>query len=140
VHPVAHASTTVLRRDESIGFARLRWHPEFAAFVPPARAAIVAARDPQAFLPLDDEDSLLHFTTLPWVHFTSFSHARSGRPDDDTPKFAFGRIDTDGDRQWMPLAVEVHHALMDGLQVGRFIEGFEAALARPEQAWGRPAV
>jgi len=34
----------------------------------------------------------------------------------------------------MPLSVEVHHALMDGLHVGRFIEGFEAALREP-QAW-----
>ena len=34
----------------------------------------------------------------------------------------------------MPLSVEVHHALMDGLHVGRFVEGFEAALQEP-QAW-----
>jgi chloramphenicol O-acetyltransferase type A len=30
--------------------------------------------------------------------------------------------------------VEVHHAMMDGLHVGRFVEGFEAALQEP-QAW-----
>jgi chloramphenicol O-acetyltransferase type A len=34
----------------------------------------------------------------------------------------------------MPLSVEVHHALMDGLHVGQFVQGFEAALADP-MAW-----
>jgi chloramphenicol O-acetyltransferase type A len=28
----------------------------------------------------------------------------------------------------------VHHAMMDGLHVGRFIQGYEAALRAPE-AW-----
>jgi chloramphenicol O-acetyltransferase type A len=27
--------------------------------------------------------------------------------------------------------VEVHHALMDGLHAGRFIQGFEAAMREP---------
>jgi len=31
----------------------------------------------------------------------------------------------------MPLSVEVHHALMDGLHVGRFVQGFEAAMLDP---------
>ncbi|MEO7105075.1 MAG: CatA-like O-acetyltransferase, partial [Rhodoferax sp.] len=69
-----------------------------------------------------------------WVHFTSYSNARQWGPNDSVPKIAFGRIDADGARQWMPLSVEVHHALMDGLHIGRFFEGFEAALLAPE-AW-----
>ena len=49
-----------------------------------------------------------------------------------------GRIDAVGSgtsaRQWMPLSVEVHHALMDGLHAGSFIQGFEAAMREP-LAW-----
>jgi chloramphenicol O-acetyltransferase type A len=47
------------------------------------------------------------------------------------PKLAFGRLSAEGERLWMPLSVEVHHGLMDGLHVGRFIEAFEAAAAAP---------
>ena len=32
----------------------------------------------------------------------------------DIPKLAFGQVKEEGGRQWMPLALEVHHALMDG--------------------------
>ena len=77
------------------------------------------------------DEALVHFTTLPWVHFTSFEHARNWGREDSIPKVAFGRIDADGTRQWLPMAVEAHHALMDGLEVGRFVQGFEAAMRDP---------
>jgi chloramphenicol O-acetyltransferase type A len=34
--------------------------------------------------------------------------------------------------------VEVHHALMDGLHVGRYVQALEAAMAEP-MAWLAPA-
>lgn len=136
VHPQLEASTTVLRDDGAIAFARLPYLPRCADFLPAARAAIEAARRPGPFTPLDGHDAMLHFTTLPWIHFTSFSHARKwrrdGQADDSIPKIAFGRFEADGARSWMPLSVEVHHALMDGLHVGQFVQGFEALLATPE--------
>jgi len=69
-------------------------------------------------------------TTLPWLHFTSFTHARE-QAHADIPKFAFGRVQEEGGRSWMPLALEVHHALMDGADVGDFVGGFEALMRDP---------
>lgn len=127
-----HGSTTVLRDDGSFGFAYLDWVDDFGAFARAAQAAIDAVRDPAAgFAPRVDEQALLHLTTLPWVHFTSFSHARNWGREDAVPKLAFGRADAEGERLWLPLSVEVHHGLMDGVHVGRFVEGFEAMLREP---------
>ena len=137
VHDVVHASTTVLREDgESFGFADLTYAHDIATFAAQAGAAVQAARSGRAgFEPRPDEQGLIHFTTLPWIHFTSFSHARNwardGARDDSIPKLAFGRIEAEGDRLWMPFSVEVHHALMDGVHVGRFVQAFEAALHEP---------
>lgn len=130
---VVHGSLPVLRDDESLAFARLEYHADFAAFASAARQAIDDAREPQRTLgPFDDERDLMHFTTLPWIAFTSFEHARNWGRDDSVPKIAFGRITADGPHRWLPMALEVHHGLMDGLHVGRFVQGFEAALADPE--------
>ncbi len=131
-----HGSTTVLRADQSFGFAYLEHAPNFAAFVVQGAAALDAARHGQQdFSPRVDDDALIHFTTLPWMHFTSFTHARDGAFEDAIPKIAFGRIDTQVTgpqaQRWMPLSLEVHHALMDGLHAGQFVQGFEAALAEP---------
>ena len=135
IHPVVHASTTVLRDDGSFAFALFEHEQGFARFAERAvRAKAVACGG--GFEPRVDDQALLHFTTLPWVHFSSFSHARNWGREDAVPKFAFGRIDADGPRRWMPLSLEVHHALMDGLQLGEYLQAFEAALRRP-QDWLR---
>ena len=122
----------VLREDESIAFAYLDPAGGWRDFMASAQASIAAARDPRSsFDPRLDDPALIHMTTLPWVHFTSFSHARNWGREDSVPKLAFGRLAADGERLWMPLSVEVHHGLMDGLHVGRYIEAFVAAAAAP---------
>jgi chloramphenicol O-acetyltransferase type A len=135
LHERVRGSTTVLRDDESFGFAELEPDDDFRAFSRHAGEAIARARDPRAhFEPRVGESAVIHLTTLPWVHFTSFSHARNWGREDAVPKLAFGRADAEGARVWLPVSVEVHHALMDGLHVGRYLEAFEAALRDP-QAW-----
>lgn len=133
IHERVDGSTTVLREDgESFGFADLPYEPDFADFAARAGDAIRAARAGQGrFEPRPDDQARVHFTTLPWMHFSSFSHARNWGREDSIPKFAFGRADADGPRLWMPMSVEVHHALMDGVHVGRFVQAFESALADP---------
>ena len=135
VHETVHGSTTVLRSDDSFGFATLEHNRDFAAFCVQGAQALANGRRHDAPFESDKHaGATVHMTTLPWVHFSSYSNARQWGPNDSVPKIAFGRIDSDGPRQWMPLSVEVHHALMDGLHIGRFFEAFEAALQSP-QAW-----
>lgn len=135
VHEVVHASTTVLREDQSMGFALLRYDEALAAFARQAQATIEAVRTHRVpFEPQDESTAVVHLTTLPWIHFTSFSHARNWGREDAIPKFAFGRFEPDGTRLWMPMSVEVHHALMDGLHLGQFVQAFEETLREPA-AW-----
>ena len=106
------------------------------------RLPIPAAPDPHAFpaferhpVPIDGafrpnpSDDRIHFTTLPWVSFTSFSHARNWGREDSIPKIAFGKFVTENQRTFLPFSVEVHHALMDGLHVGRYVSRLEEMLA-----------
>jgi chloramphenicol O-acetyltransferase type A len=140
VHGAVHGSTTVLRDDESFGFATLEHRRDYAAFCAQGALAIATGRLRDApFAPAEYGTATVHMTTLPWVHFSSYSNARQWGPHDSIPKIAFGRIDADGTRLWMPLSVEVHHALMDGLHVGRFFEAFEAALQSPQDWLGTSA-
>lgn len=138
IHGRVDGSTTVLRSDDSFGFAHLRYRPGFAEFRAEGAQAMQAVRDgPPGFHepppgPDDADAALMYFTTLPWVHFSSFAHARAHSALDSVPRVAFGRIDADGARQWLPVALDVHHALMDGVHAGRYLQGLEAALGEPE--------
>lgn len=129
VHEQVDGSTTVLRENESIAFATLPYEHDFGRFVERALPLLAIAKAGGAG-PLEDADSqaMIHMTTIPWLAFTSFSHARGPAALDSVPKLAFGKFSEEGGRLWMPVAVEVHHALMDGLHVGRFYEAMQRAL------------
>ncbi|MFG6455807.1 CatA-like O-acetyltransferase [Roseateles sp. BYS96W] len=127
-----HASTTVLRDDGSFGFLTLPREPSLAAFAARARPGIERVRRATGDLFAADEpgdvqpQTLVHMTTLPWLAFTAFTHARG--QGDDRPKVAFGRFTAQGGRLTMPVCVDVHHALCDGVHVGRFFEQLQARL------------
>lgn len=132
VHDVVHGSTTVLRADESIAFAPLHWREGFAEFVAASLPGIRAAQRGERPFDADaDEQAVVHFTTLPWFDFTSFSHARNRTGGDAVPKVAFGRIVRSGGRASMALGLEVHHAMMDGVHVGHLVQRVQGWLDDP---------
>jgi chloramphenicol O-acetyltransferase type A len=132
VHDVIHGATTVLLPNETFTFAYFDYQDDFAKFVSEAERAIKEAQSGDGGLRPRAGDDVVHFTTLPWVSFTSFSHARNWGQEDSEPKIAFGKFTRENDRMLLPISVEVHHALMDGLHVGRYLARLEEALAEPE--------
>ncbi|MBT3222360.1 MAG: hypothetical protein HN348_25075 [Proteobacteria bacterium] len=60
---------------------------------------------------------------------TSVQHAMSYHPHDSVPRISWGKFVKEGSRTRMPLAVQVHYALVDGRHVGRFFQQFDEAVA-----------
>jgi chloramphenicol O-acetyltransferase type A len=56
---------------------------------------------------------------------------------DSIPRFAWGRFYEEGDRLKMPLNLQVHHALLDGVDVGRFLLRVQEYLSDPEPVLGK---
>jgi chloramphenicol O-acetyltransferase type A len=131
VHERIHAGTTVLLEDESFGFAYFNYTEDFASFQAAAREALAQLRARKSFDPQDHRTDLIHYSILPWVSFTSFSHARNWSGEDSIPKIVFGKA-TERNGEWrLPVSVEVHHALMDGLHVGRYLEMLQEYCSQP---------
>lgn len=130
VYERIHGGSTVLLPDDSFTFAYFDFTEDFATFEERATETLERTRRGETgFDPRDDTDDLIHYSVLPWLAFTSFAHARRRIPGDSIPKIVFGKYTKNGGRWTMPVSVEVHHALMDGLHVGRFFERFEAKSA-----------
>ena len=137
VHDRLDAGTTILLEDERFAFCYFEYDVDFARFAAQSKAAVESLHAGDGRLePRDDRDDLIHCSVLPWISFTSFSHARRVDRQDSVPKIVFGRYFEDGDRFRMPISVEVHHALMDGLHVGRYFERLESYLTDPVTALG----
>lgn len=131
IHEVINGGTTVLLPNETFTYAYFDYHEDFDKFMLDAEEAIRKVRAEGSLKPTMRFD-LIYFTTLPWVSFTSFAHARTPGRGESIPRIAFGKFLRDGDKTRLPISVEVHHALMDGLHVGRYFTLLEEALAKPE--------
>ena len=129
VHEVIHGGTTVMRQDETFGFAYFDFGPSFVRFEVEGSEILEQAR--LATGPLEDRpgrDDVIHSSIIPWVHFTGFAHAQKLGARDSIPKIVFGKHSLERVSRTMPVSVEVHHALVDGLDVGRFYERFQSLL------------
>jgi chloramphenicol O-acetyltransferase type A len=131
VHDIIHGGTTVLLPNETFTLAYFDYEANFKKFIDQAERAVSDVLSGDGGFRPDPRDDRIHFTTLPWVSFTSFSHARNWRREDSIPKIAFGKFIKEDGRTLLPFSVEVHHALMDGLHVGRYLTRLEEALAEP---------
>jgi chloramphenicol O-acetyltransferase type A len=137
VHERVHAGTTVLLADENFTFAYFDYAEDFRDFHAAAKASMQSAKAGGVELYRRAErDDLIYHSVIPWASFTSISHARRGGREESVPKIAFGKYREDGGRMMMPIAVEVHHALMDGLHVGRYFERMESYFSDPRSALG----
>ena len=132
VHDVIHGGTTVMLPNENFTLAYFEYDVNFETFIKGADRAVKEVQSGDGGFRPNTRDDMIHCTTLPWVSFTSFSHARNWGREDSVPKIAFGKFVKDTERTWLPFSVEVHHALMDGLHVGRYVNRLEKALAEPE--------
>lgn len=57
-------------------------------------------------------------------------------PVDSVPRFAWGKFFEDGEFLRMPLSVQAHHALMDGIHMGSFHAKVQDYLDHPDSVLG----
>ncbi|PXY40047.1 chloramphenicol acetyltransferase [Flavobacterium cheongpyeongense] len=121
------ASATIGRKDGSFGFSLMEYNPVFRIFEKNAYAEIDRIQNTTGlFTRSFDDDNLIHFSAIPWLNFTSLSHARSYSYPDSCPKISFGKMITlDNGKKTMPMSVHVHHGLMDGIHLGKFVDLFQ---------------
>lgn len=134
-HEVVRPSITLLTGEDLFSFCSFEYLEGFAEFA--ARAAETMA-SVKAHPTVADEpgDDMLFMTAIPWVSFTSFQHPMRLHPADSVPRFAWGKIFEEGESRKMPLSVQGHHALMDGIHVGRYYLHVQDDLNRPELVLG----
>jgi len=137
IHDRIHGGSTVLLPDQSFRFYHFEFHEDFARFQREAQAALNNARTVSDSIGHQaNRDDLIYYSVLPWISFTSFSHARQSDPNDSIPKIVFGKYFHEGESIKMPVSVEVHHALMDGVHVGAYFEKLAGYFLDPQAVLG----
>lgn len=132
VYDEVHASPTINRPDGSFGFAYMDFHNDFETFYGEAQQETERVQNSKGLVPAVSGENVIHFSSIPWINFTSLSHARSFSFNDCIPKISFGKMTEANGVKIMPVSVHVHHALMDGYHVGQFIERFQQLMNESE--------
>jgi chloramphenicol O-acetyltransferase type A len=135
-HEVVHPSFTLLVDDDLFTFCNLEYAEDFSAFVAMAAERVAYAKAHPGLEDKAGQDNLLFMSAIPWVSFTMFMHPMNLNQADSIPRFAWGKFFQEGEALKMPLGVQVHHALMDGLHVGRYYNEVENLLGHPERWLG----
>ena len=65
---------------------------------------------------------------MPWITYTHISHTNSGKKDNATPLFDWGRYYEKDERIVIPLSVQAHHSFVDGIHIGKFADRLQKYL------------
>ena len=127
IHDQINGSATIGREDGTFGFSLIQYNADFTVFEKIARAEIERIQNTTGlFTRTFEEDNVIHFSSIPWLNFTSLSHARNYSFPDSCPKISFGKMMVaENGKKTMSLSVHVHHGLMDGLHLGKFVDYFQ---------------
>jgi len=120
-------SATIGRDDGTFGFSLIQYNPDFDLFKQNALTEIERIQSTTGiFTRTFENDNVIHFSAIPWINFTSLSHARSYTFPDSCPKISFGKMTvSENGKRTMPMSIHVHHGLMDGLHLGKFVDYFQ---------------
>ena len=119
-YEVVHPSVTILLDEDRFSFSFFEYTEDIKQFDTHVQKVIAHVKENLTLEDPPDRDKFLFMTSIPWVSFTSFTHPIHLDPPDSIPRFAWGKTFEEGDSLKMPLSVQAHHALMDGVHMGRY--------------------
>ncbi len=125
VYDTVNASPTINRDNGTFGFAYMDYREDFFEFNELAKKEIERIKGSSDLVPAVSGENVIHYSSLPWLNFSSISLARSFSFPDSCPKITFGKMTVSEDKKLMPLSVHVHHALIDGFHVGLFMDEYQ---------------
>ena len=67
-------------------------------------------------------NDIFQCSPMPWVTYTHISHTNSGKKDNATPLFDWGKYYEKDGKTVIPISVQVHHSFVDGLHIGQFVD------------------
>ena len=127
------AGSTVLKTNHVFNFCYFDYLDSFHPFQQHVKERVAICSAASARLDdHDDDPAQVHYSVIPWIHFSGLSHPRNYATEDSIPKIVFGKYSETEGRTHMPVSVEAHHSIMDGYHIGLYFEGLQKSINYPE--------
>jgi chloramphenicol O-acetyltransferase type A len=132
-HPSIRPSFAVPTDTGAFSFCTVDYQDDPQQFHQAAVERMEAMKHNPSFEDEAGKDDYLYLSTFPWASFTSVQHAVHNAPADSVPRIVWGKYFKQGDRIMMPLAVQAHHAVVDGSDLGAYYQRMERLLKKSEE-------
>lgn len=129
LYDIINAGPTISREDRSFGFALIRYKKDFEKYYNTALQEIERVKQQKGLIYAEGEENIIHYTTIPWIRFTSVRQPAMYSNKDSSPKIAFGKLFTENGKTMMPVSIHAHHGLMDAWHISRHLELFQKYLS-----------
>ncbi|KFF01113.1 chloramphenicol acetyltransferase [Chryseobacterium formosense] len=128
-----HVGSTIGREDGTFGFSFFEYSEDFEKFNEGLQNQINIVQNSKGLGISNDVLPINHIrhTTIPWSSFTTILHPTNFDPKECIPKIAFGKFSIKDGRKMMPVSIEAHHGLADGLHLAKYFEEFQKQLDLP---------
>ncbi len=114
------ATQTILNDDETFSFCYFELKDDVFEFNEAGKKAVEKYKALKTFDVEPNRIDLVYYSVIPWISFTSFKNATRLDYSQTIPRIVFGKLFEDGGKIKLPHSVEVHHAVMDGIHVGKY--------------------
>jgi chloramphenicol O-acetyltransferase type A len=125
-----HAGATIGRNDGTFGFIFANFSNDFEEFNSEIQKEIEAVHQSTG-LRLNNDDIKKKFdsTLYPSLDtFTSLLHPTNFDRTESVPKITFGKFSIRDGKKYLPVSVEAHHGLADGLHLSQYFNEFQKQL------------
>ncbi len=125
-----HVGSTIGRKDGTFGFSFFHYSEDFETFNERLKDQIKTVQNSTGLGISNDVLPINHIrhTTIPWSSFTTILHPTNFDPKEYIPKIAFGKFSVKDGKKMMPVSIEAHHGLADGLHLAKYFEAFQKEL------------
>lgn len=130
-HETVNPSFTVMTENEVFSFCTVKFIDEFNDFKTNTSKEIQKSKNNVIIEDEPGRDDLLYITSIPWISFTNVTHPIQMNPVDSIPRISWGKYFEENGKIKLPLSVQSHHALVDGINVGQYFSTIQEILDNP---------
>jgi len=126
-----HGGSTIGRADGTFGFSFFHYSEDFETFNEGLQKEIKSVQNSTGLGISNDVLPINHIrhTTIPWRSFSALLHPTNFDPKECIPKITFGKFSIRDGKKYLPVSIEAHHGLADGIHLAKYIEEFERQLS-----------
>ena len=128
VHEMIHPSYTVLNEHECFVFCYSEFIVDFEIFYQNVLNDIETALHGNNLEDEEGKDDLVYISSIPWISFTGLTHPFKKDDLHSIPRVNFGKYFVENKIVKLPISVQAHHGLVDGLHIARLFENIEKAI------------